>query len=385
MRGDDRSSRYPPRGVWFGLILAVGDRARVDWPRTMPEDDDLAPTRRPRRPGRESRDPVESARRRSGCGSRATRRFSTASKASGAGRPSSGSSTSRPAARRSRRSRSTPRARSASPETTTRPGRRIAACSGQPRSSSSVMIPPARKRRRSLPGTWRSSAVRVSWHRNRPRAEPNGRERRAGAGTRAWREPRPCPGFGRRAPLAPGRSWRRKRSRRFPQSPPEAGQPAGHRRRRSIAGGTAPKRDPMVQRAQYASNPAPGAATPGAATPDGRPAGSAGQSAASPGWWGTAAGYRLAADRRRAGGPGPEPHAQSRRPAAEHPASARARRVDRRSRAAADGARRGRGRWRQVRPCRLPSCRSCPEAFATTSLFPRSGRQLADRATANHA
>lgn len=24
MRGDDRSSRYPPRGVWFGLILAVG-------------------------------------------------------------------------------------------------------------------------------------------------------------------------------------------------------------------------------------------------------------------------------------------------------------------------------------------------------------------------
>ena len=24
MRGDDRSSRYPPRGVWFGLILAMG-------------------------------------------------------------------------------------------------------------------------------------------------------------------------------------------------------------------------------------------------------------------------------------------------------------------------------------------------------------------------
>ena len=24
MRGDDISSRYPPRGVWFGLILAVG-------------------------------------------------------------------------------------------------------------------------------------------------------------------------------------------------------------------------------------------------------------------------------------------------------------------------------------------------------------------------
>ena len=24
MRGDDRSSRYPPRGVWFGLILAAG-------------------------------------------------------------------------------------------------------------------------------------------------------------------------------------------------------------------------------------------------------------------------------------------------------------------------------------------------------------------------
>ena len=32
MRGDDLSSRYPPRGVWFGLFLAVGT-VRVSWRR----------------------------------------------------------------------------------------------------------------------------------------------------------------------------------------------------------------------------------------------------------------------------------------------------------------------------------------------------------------
>ena len=48
MRGDDRSSRYPPRGVWFGLILAVGTvRASVGAGRAR--RDDAAPTRRPSR------------------------------------------------------------------------------------------------------------------------------------------------------------------------------------------------------------------------------------------------------------------------------------------------------------------------------------------------
>ena len=39
MRGDDRSSRYPPRGVWFGLILAVGT-VRALLAQDVPAEDD---------------------------------------------------------------------------------------------------------------------------------------------------------------------------------------------------------------------------------------------------------------------------------------------------------------------------------------------------------
>jgi hypothetical protein len=39
VRGDDRSSRYPPRGVWFGLILAVGT-VRALSAQDVPAEDD---------------------------------------------------------------------------------------------------------------------------------------------------------------------------------------------------------------------------------------------------------------------------------------------------------------------------------------------------------
>ena len=46
VRGDDRSSRYPPRGVWFGLILAAGT-VRALLAQDVPDEDDRAHSRTP--------------------------------------------------------------------------------------------------------------------------------------------------------------------------------------------------------------------------------------------------------------------------------------------------------------------------------------------------
>ena len=65
VRGDDRSCRYPPRGVWFGLILtAMTVRALVA--QDAPRRRNHAPAQGPGLAGCRSRDALERARRRLG-------------------------------------------------------------------------------------------------------------------------------------------------------------------------------------------------------------------------------------------------------------------------------------------------------------------------------
>ena len=122
MRGDDRSSRYPPRGVWFGLILAAGT-VRALLAQDVPAADD----------SRRLADPVVLAANRvtqwKAAGAIWVRLVGDASvlqprgRRPCAGKPWSGSPMSRRASKRSRRWKSTPRERSACPESPARPSR----------------------------------------------------------------------------------------------------------------------------------------------------------------------------------------------------------------------------------------------------------------------
>ena len=107
MRGDDRSSRYPPRGVWFGLILAAGT-VRALLAQDVPDAEDCTSTCRPRRVGRKSRDPVDSGRGDLGAARGGLVGPSRCGRIR-ARRPSSGSPMSRRASRGSCRWKSTPR------------------------------------------------------------------------------------------------------------------------------------------------------------------------------------------------------------------------------------------------------------------------------------
>ena len=85
MRGDDRSSRYPPRGVWFGLILAAGTvcaSARTGSARS----ETIRGTSRTPLCWPPIASPSGKRRVRSGCGSRGRRRCFSPSMASCAGR-----------------------------------------------------------------------------------------------------------------------------------------------------------------------------------------------------------------------------------------------------------------------------------------------------------
>ena len=125
MRGHDVSSRYPPRGVWFGLILVAGTVRAV-----------LAQDLRDEAEGRRHSDPVVLAatsvtqwKSSDGVWVRLVGNTSVLQGVDGvrAGRPSFALSTSRPKPRRSRASTSMPKGRSSFREPAMRPRGRIAA------------------------------------------------------------------------------------------------------------------------------------------------------------------------------------------------------------------------------------------------------------------
>ena len=380
MRGDDRSSRYPPRGVWFGLILAAGT-VRALLAQDVPAEDD----------SRRLADPVVLAANRvtqwQAAGAiwvRLAGQASVLQPVDGirAGCASSGSPTTRPASKRLDEWKSTPRETCAYRVPRVQPtgvSRRVPDDRG---ASSSVMI--GRRRLTVSDPPWDLAIIRRSgFLAAKPagagqtgasgQAQPGGGQRR-GPG-HSLVSASPCP------PGA-GRSCRRKPSRPIPGRRPTPGKPVPPAQRPRSSGGTEPSRDPMVQRSrlcQQSGSPrerCPARRRPRSTRRFSRPARPQVPNAG-------AQPPEIDLPPIEGAGAGPEAADQSRRPTAEHRASARARWVGRRSRATANGPG---GGGEQRRQDRSRAAGRADHRRLSDHESLRSQRAAAsDRATPDHA
>ena len=349
MRGDDRSCRYPPRGVWLGLILASMTVCAL-LAQDAPDDE---ATRR-------LKEPVSLAANRvthwNGPDGDWVHLWGNVAILQGTdavvprGKPSCGSSTSRRRSIRSRGSRFTPRGQVRSARTTAPPRPAARAVLQNSRDPTQV-LPAGRPVRGQGVRRGNLQIIRRSGLRERQAttAVPSRRRRairtrrRSMPGSRLW--PRVRQAFVSQRPSAReirpiirdagGRTqsvWPTRRTR--PQSGiSSADTPAVLRLRIAVRGNAQARHDGASaparpnDRSPVAAAPVAGDIRPGRPIQQVQQA----QSAAGAADRHSAADHRLAADRRSARGPGSESHAEPGRPAAEHPAVARGGRRDHRA------------------------------------------------------